>query len=150
MSPSQKGEIRDSRPLRLFFFQIHEALALWGARPDRDLIHQRPITTSKGIRIPAVCSPLGASSGRGRVRRGRGAASTLHRVLPQAGWAAKFPKPWAAFPEGCLCGLRERMVICSIPEALLGGPGPSKDPPFMFSSKVKKITEEVTTEQRTP
>lgn len=48
-------------------FYKDEVVALQGgARTGRDLFHHTdPFTTSKGDHIPAVCSPLTASSGWG-------------------------------------------------------------------------------------
>lgn len=103
-----------------------------GARENGDLFHHRhPFTTSKDDHIPAVCSPVTASSGWGEgwARRATGHFCSL----------SPFPASSGPLPlKGASPAVRERLVVCTIPDAGLGGPGPSKRPAFVFLSKVKK------------
>lgn len=147
--PEEGSGGREPRKLFHKFFQIPAAFIRtqpWpcgagrGARGWRSVPSQGPFTPSKGIHTPAVRAPPAASSGggRGAVHGGRPAAPALHGVLSGAGSGAEAPGPGPLPLRGASRAARERPVLWTIPEAGLGGQGPSKGPASVFLSKVQK------------
>lgn len=102
-------------------------------------ITETPLSAPEGNPVPAVCSPLTASSGWGEGWAGRAAGRSCSSPSPlPAGSGHRVPGPGPLPLRGASPAVRERMGACTIPGAGLGGPGPSKDLAFVFLNKVKK------------
>ena len=105
-----------------------------GARGWRSVPSKSPFTPSKGIHTPALCAPQRRVPAGGRSGQG-GRPFPPHPVLSGPAQGPSFPMPGPLSLKGACPAARERTGICTIPEAGLGGLGPSQDPAFVFLSK---------------
>lgn len=112
---------------------IRTGLAWRDAREWRSVPSQEtPSRPPKATTFPQSVPLLTASSDWGEGWAGKATGHFCSSQSPLLAGSGPLPL------KGASPAMRERMVVCPIPEAGLGGPRSSKRPAFVFLSKVKK------------